>query len=372
MVDSKSAFDFITDEQFRTVLSSDKEEMYQCLNSDAWKAVHVLAGSIIECVILDYLIAEGHMNRDKALTVDLGSAIKMAAREGIISGRVSDLSRVVKDYRNLVHPGRAIRTGETPDSNSATIVARLLEMILAEIGDRKRKNYGYTADQIVTKLSRDSSSMAILQNLLKDVNEAELERLILDVIPDRYSSTYTLIEIDDIPSYLIPMLSKLLRTAVNIAPAHIQSKFARQFIRILKEESEWTVTTYCHEFFSMKMLRHLGDSEKQLVKEHYLEQLRSGRDEEKWVASLAGIGRYLNKNDLPGFFNALVSKAVRGCNGVRSALFGIFLDLDDDLAAYGREHLTSWISDFTISYRKLTESQVKTIRDLISDAEIPF
>ena len=271
MVDSKSSFGFITDEQFRTVLSSDKQEMYQCLKSNAWKAVHVLAGSIIESVILDYLIAEGHMNRDKALTVDLGSAIKIAEKKGIVSGRVSDLSRIVKDYRNLVHPGRTIRTGETPDSNSATIVARLLEMILAEIGERKRKNYGYTADQIVTKLSRDSSSMAILRSLLKDVNEVELERLILDVIPDRYFRIDDLIEIEETPSHLIPMLSKLLRTAVDIAPDHIQREFARQFVRILKEESEWTVTTYCHEFFSMEMLRHLGDSEIQLVKEHYLE-----------------------------------------------------------------------------------------------------
>ena len=367
---SKSGFDFITDEQFRTVLSSDKEEMYQCLNSESWKAVHVLAGSIIEAVILDYLVAEGHMKKETALRVDLGSAIGMAEQKGIVSQKVSGLSRLVKDYRNLVHPGRAIRTGETPDSNSATIVAHLLEMILAEIGERKRVNYGYTAEQIVTKLSRDSSSMAILTRLLKDVNEVEIERLILEVIPDRYVSTYELIEIDNPPGHLIPMLTRLLRTALDIAPKTTQIRFAKQFIRILKEESEWTVTTYCHEFFSMKMLTHLSLCEVQLVKEHYLEQLRSAQNEDKWVESLTGIGKYLTEQELPMFLDALVSRAIRGCSGIGISIVRIFLDLDDELTERGKKHLNSWTSAWSIHFRKLTQAQIGIIKDLISYTNI--
>ena len=310
------------------------------------------------------------MKREEALRVDLGSAIEVAEQKGIVSQKVSALSRLVKDYRNLVHPGRAIRTGETPDSNSATIVARLLEIILSEIGERKRSNYGYTAEQIVTKLSRDSSSMAILTRLLKDVNEVEIERLILEVIPDRYFSTYQLSEIDNPSRHLLPMLSRLFRIALDIAPETTQIRFAKHFIRILKEESEWTVTTYCHEFFSMRMLRYLGPGEVQLVKEHYLEQLRSAQNEDKWAESITGIGKYLTEQDLPMLLDSLVSRAIRGCSGVGISICRILLAVDDKLTARARTHLNSWISDSSIRYRKLTEAQIGAIKDLISYTNI--
>ena len=47
-------FDFISDSEFRSILAADYEQMHLCADAKAWKAVHVLAGSIIEAVIIDY------------------------------------------------------------------------------------------------------------------------------------------------------------------------------------------------------------------------------------------------------------------------------------------------------------------------------
>jgi hypothetical protein len=44
-------FDFISDERFRASLQSDYSELGKAGQAEAWKAVHVLAGSIIEAVL---------------------------------------------------------------------------------------------------------------------------------------------------------------------------------------------------------------------------------------------------------------------------------------------------------------------------------
>lgn len=42
-----ASFDFITGDDFRASLESDYNELSTCLASGAYKAVHVLAGSIV-------------------------------------------------------------------------------------------------------------------------------------------------------------------------------------------------------------------------------------------------------------------------------------------------------------------------------------
>jgi hypothetical protein len=49
------SFDFITHDDFRRSLESDWVELESCYGSKAWKSVHVLAGSIIEALLIDCL-----------------------------------------------------------------------------------------------------------------------------------------------------------------------------------------------------------------------------------------------------------------------------------------------------------------------------
>jgi hypothetical protein len=59
----KGNVSFITHEEFRLALGADQAELIRCLEGRAWKAVHVLAGSITEAVLLDYLIATEYQKR---------------------------------------------------------------------------------------------------------------------------------------------------------------------------------------------------------------------------------------------------------------------------------------------------------------------
>lgn len=130
-----AAFDFITNEDFRASLEADQAELLSCVEAKAWKAVHVLAGSIIEAVLLDYLIASKYQNLppEDLLKMDLHKAIDACQAEGVLTGKTAQLSAVIKDYRNLIHPGRSVRLSEKIDENSAHIAQCLLAMILAEI-----------------------------------------------------------------------------------------------------------------------------------------------------------------------------------------------------------------------------------------------
>lgn len=50
-------FDFITDEKLRNSLEADNAELIICFDNEAWKSVHVLVGSIIETLLVDFLIS---------------------------------------------------------------------------------------------------------------------------------------------------------------------------------------------------------------------------------------------------------------------------------------------------------------------------
>jgi hypothetical protein len=104
-------FDFISDANFRTSLISDYRELTRCLDTSAWKAVHILAGSVVEAILTDHLMATDYQKRTgkDPLKMDLAGIISACKEENVITDRTADLSSVVRSYRNLIHPGRMIR-----------------------------------------------------------------------------------------------------------------------------------------------------------------------------------------------------------------------------------------------------------------------
>ena len=84
-------FDFISDEEFRNSLDSDAIEVHRCMQAKAWKAVHVLVGSMIECLLMDYLYTIGLKGntREHLLKMDLNQLIELCAGERISPRRRS-------------------------------------------------------------------------------------------------------------------------------------------------------------------------------------------------------------------------------------------------------------------------------------------
>ena len=370
---SESGFDFVADEEFRRVLESDRQEMKRCAESKSWKAVHVLAGSIIESVLLDYLVSEGHMQRRQALQMDLGNAIEMAAQNSIVSDKISDLSSVVKGYRNLVHPGRSIRTKETPSANSANIVMNVLEMILAEIGGRKRLNYGYTAEQVVSKIELDPSAGGILKHLVNDLNVQETKRLLHDVIPERYFYWHSIRweGLEEVSDHLFSTLPTLFRIAYDNAEASIQSAVTRKCLRVLKEESVLRVSTYCLYFFAMSDLRHLSADDAQLVRDHFLEQIRSDHVGDEWIRALSGIGKWLSSEEVAGFVDALVRIMLKNSER-RDTVFARMFAEYHGMKKTLQDQLMGRLDDWKKMYENRNKERSQLISELQFYIEVPF
>jgi hypothetical protein len=106
-------FDFISDGPFRDSLISDYREMTICVESGSWKAVHVLAGSVVEALLIEYLVVS--KLRPKGIDphkIDLATAIEACVAEGVIKPSTASLCEVIRDYRKFDSPraGHSTRT----------------------------------------------------------------------------------------------------------------------------------------------------------------------------------------------------------------------------------------------------------------------
>jgi len=84
-------FDFITLKPFREALDADYAEMRRSAEAGNWKAAHVLAGSIVECLLIDYLATTSSSGRGStdALKLDLSDAINCCKSEKVITARTA-------------------------------------------------------------------------------------------------------------------------------------------------------------------------------------------------------------------------------------------------------------------------------------------
>lgn len=297
-----ASFDFITDEDFRTALENDFKEMNLCSQSGAYKAAVVIAGSIIETVLIDYVIAENLSTREDALKLDFGKLLSLCKDRGIISDKTLDLSSVIKGYRNLIHPGRVIRLNESVNKDSADVSKALVNIVLGEVEKRKKQNYGFTAEQIVAKLENDSSATSIISHLLEKVNPKEIERLLMKVLPNHYILNYE--DLNYSPSTM-EALSVCFRTALETADEIVKKRTATWLVKIFTEGADEEISTYGLAFFRAKDLNLVSDKEANLVKQYLLGRLK--RDVTLQILeAIKGIGQFLEEKDIASYVDPLV------------------------------------------------------------------
>lgn len=317
------SFEFITDEDFRQCLENDYRELLLALENMAYKSAHILAGSIVEALLVDTLIASKSVPTEKALRMKLGTAIKEAQEHNIITEKTASLSAVIREYRNLIHPGRSVRLQEKPTEESAQVAKALVVMVAREIESWKQKHYGYTAKQIINKLTKDSSAIAIIPHLLAETRPAEIERLLLIDLPESFKYVHTSGE--PLP-HVEKAYIQCYRIAFERAPEVLKKQVMHRFVKMLKEESDSVILPYEIAFVRGHDLRYLPEPEAQLVADHLI-----GRMKEKvtvpLLEALDGIGPFLTQENVANFVEPLVKV--------------IALHNDPDLSQLSRERLVS-------------------------------
>src|SRR5688572_7793225 len=127
-------FDFIQDERFKALLERDYKELELLVNNKLSKSILVMSGSLIEALLIEFLSNKpptGYSS-EKMFKLSLNELLDVSESIGLISKRSKDLSTVIRDYRNLIHPGREIRKNERFDFETANVAFSLLNIIIRE------------------------------------------------------------------------------------------------------------------------------------------------------------------------------------------------------------------------------------------------
>jgi hypothetical protein len=141
-----AALSFIADSDFRDTLRLDISATNRALANEEWKAATVLAGSVVEALLLWSLqqktgaeIQAAPVKKPSKPLEEwyLSDYIDVATALGIIEAYTASQVRLAQDYRNLIHPGRAIRLGIHCDRGTALGAVAALEVLIRDL-NRKR------------------------------------------------------------------------------------------------------------------------------------------------------------------------------------------------------------------------------------------
>jgi hypothetical protein len=137
---STSGLRFIQDTELRTELRSDLGAIERALSNGEWKAATILAGSSVEVLLLWALQQKPRSEipklSSKALDdCNLADYIKAAHKLGIIKESAVSQVTLTRNFRNLIHPGKAQRLKQKCDKATALSAVAGLEHVMRDLGN---------------------------------------------------------------------------------------------------------------------------------------------------------------------------------------------------------------------------------------------
>jgi hypothetical protein len=149
---STSELSFVGDNELRESIRRDVGAVNRALHNAEWKAATVLAGATIEALL--HWKIQGHPNKheiDTALkavvdtkraikpktsnpdTWDLALFIEVAAEMKFIESETHTAANLARNFRNLIHPGRATRLNQRCDRGTTYSAVGALEHVIRNL-----------------------------------------------------------------------------------------------------------------------------------------------------------------------------------------------------------------------------------------------
>jgi hypothetical protein len=141
---------FVTDPQLRDDLRLDISTAFRTLGNGEYKAATVLAGSVSESLLLDRIqsigidqlrIAQSTVESERARRLDsrgaeywgLADYIDVAKALQLIRPETHTAAHLMRDFRNMIHPGRILRTGDRCTQATALIALGAMHRIIEDL-----------------------------------------------------------------------------------------------------------------------------------------------------------------------------------------------------------------------------------------------
>ena len=243
-------------------------------------------------------------------------------------------------------------------------------IIVKEVSAKRAEAAGLTAEQLINKFESDPSAFGIAGHLLKDAQPAEIERLLLVGIPERY---FTVVASEFGDSTTTPQtLARLFRTAFDGAPEPVRHSASARYVTLVKEGSGYQVAAYQENFFRASDLAYIDEVDRPLIRTHLLAQLKEGVSE-GLLTAMTGIESHLSIEDVDEYVDPLVRAATTGTEPIRS----IARERLTSVALHAPAAVTTEIGRRLGSWAEITESRgaqeiaddIRGIREL---SQIPF
>lgn len=158
----QSEFWFIDNAKLQVQLMEDWHEALIVHQAGGWKSCVVLCGGILEGMLLGVL----GRNEEKALDAyrrlrrksppeltrwDLMDLVEVAKETGILGKGAVHLTHALREFRNLIHPGRQMREGMSVTEEEANIAVNAVKICLREMAPPSAN--GSTATTLGERLS---------------------------------------------------------------------------------------------------------------------------------------------------------------------------------------------------------------------------
>lgn len=343
----------IRDRGIRKLLISNFRELQLASRNHMNTATLILAGGIVEGVLIDYLQAIGYTatgKRSEPNEMSLEDVIAVGAEKGALTPETQNLCKVLQGYRNLVHPGRVVREDQWPTASRAELSAVAVERVLADVQERVRTLPQWAADVLADSADVPFVAEAALARQAGQLPAAEAERLLLEIVPDR-------LELVDSPKddegYWAPVLG--YRACLGAVLGKVSSEARRAAAVALMERLEFADPTddpekWIETFFFPELLDSLDESERGSLSAQLVWSL-DPLFRRKVQLDVSGIGRDLSPVAIPAF--------VKACARA-------YLSKDDAMREFARKTLLAEAALMEAQSRKLVAS---SLEGLVSDCE---
>jgi tetratricopeptide (TPR) repeat protein len=130
----------IKNTEYADIISNDVNECVNSIIINNQKSAIVMAGSIIEALLLNYYIEHGVTNitlpgkqPKKVSECKLQEMIDYAQSIGILSNRNFHMAHVLRDFRNYIHPDKVLREKYIPNQQEVDTIWNLFKQIINDI-----------------------------------------------------------------------------------------------------------------------------------------------------------------------------------------------------------------------------------------------
>ncbi len=140
-------FGFMQHAKLKNIAERDYSELQRVKTVGAAKSRYVLCGGLIEALLLDSLLRDekkansasrspklkGGLQVKPLVEWNLGELIDVAVELQIIETDAQQFSHGVRNYRNLIHPGKEMQSNQKVATEEADISERVLDIVIREL-----------------------------------------------------------------------------------------------------------------------------------------------------------------------------------------------------------------------------------------------